>query len=277
MACLGFAVVPALMSAVFPSHPAAPSYCQSPPAVSACASPFLGRHGLAPAFLPPVTRSVATRRRSCSLAVVVSASSVGDGQSPPSAATPAVAAARGGGASARRAGADVGGSGGSGGSNRLWRQWAAAAATALALLVSPGAARAARRSVKTKEAPVPVATEAVRYDGKKQLDERERAVSLVITGGAFAGLFGWAYLSNRKDDREESVRVREEVERLEKVKQEFVEVDGDDSAPDDADMMAELRKRLAADSAAGTDPVTPGDDPDAPPPPPPSVGGADKS
>ncbi|KAK1870259.1 hypothetical protein I4F81_012721 [Pyropia yezoensis] len=84
-------------------------------------------------------------------------------------------------------------------------------------------------------------------------------------------------MSNRQDDREESVRVREEVERLEKVKQEFVEVDGDDSAPDDADMMAELRKRLAADSAAGTDPVAPGDDPDAPPPPPPSVGGVDKS
>lgn len=70
---------------------------------------------------------------------------------------------------------------------------------------------------------------------------------------------------------------QEEVERLEKVKQEFVEVDGDDNAPDDADMMAELRKRLAADSAAGTDPVAPGDDPDTPPPPPPSVGGVDKS
>lgn len=179
--------------------------------------------------------------------------------------------------SARHAGVNGGGAGGSGAGGRPWRQWAAATATAFALLVSPGAARAARRSVKTKEAPAPAAAEAVRYDGKKQLDERERAVSLVITGGAFAGLFGWAYMSNRQDDREESVRVREEVERLEKVKQEFVEVDGDDSAPDDADMMAELRKRLAADSAAGTDPVAPGDDPDAPPPPPPSVGGVDKS
>lgn len=74
------------------------------------------------------------------------------------------------------------------------------------------------------------------------------------------------------------------MERLEKVKQEFVEVDGDDSAPDDADIMAELRKRLAADSAAGADPAAAGadpaaagDDPDAPPPPPPSVGGVDKS
>lgn len=201
MACLGFAFVSALRAAVFPSHPAAPSYCQSPPAVSACASPFLGRHGLAPSVRPPVTRAVATRRRSWSPAVVLSASSVGNGQSPFSAATPAAA-------TARRAGADVGGAGGRGGGSLLWRQWAAATATALALLVSPGAARAARRSVKTKDAPAPAATEAVRYDGKKQLDERERAVSLVITGGAFAGLFGWAYLSNRKDDREESVRVR---------------------------------------------------------------------
>lgn len=73
---------------------------------------------------------------------------------------------------------------------------------------------------------------------------------------------------------------QEEVDRLEKVKQEFVEVDGDDNAPDDADMMAELRKRLAADSAAGaagSDPAAPTDDPDAPPPPPPAVGGVGKS
>jgi len=72
--------------------------------------------------------------------------------------------------------------------------------------------------------------------------------------------------------------MQEEVERLEKIKQEFVEVDGDDSAPDDADMMAELRKRLAAEAAAGSDPTdaTATDDPDAPPTPPP-VAGSDKS
>jgi len=79
---------------------------------------------------------------------------------------------------------------------------------ALALVVSPGAARAARRSMNTKEAQAPAPAETVRYDGKKQLAENERAVSLVITGGAFAGLFGWAYLSNRRDDQDESVRVR---------------------------------------------------------------------
>jgi len=94
------------------------------------------------------------------------------------------------------------------GEGRPWRQWAAATMAALALVISPGAARAARRSMKTKEAPAPAPAEAVRYDGKKQLAENERAVSLVITGGAFAGLFGWAYLSNRRDDQEESVRVR---------------------------------------------------------------------
>jgi len=72
--------------------------------------------------------------------------------------------------------------------------------------------------------------------------------------------------------------MQEEVERLEKIKQEFVEVDGDDSAPDDADMMAELRKRLAAEAATGSDPTdaTGTDDPDAPPTPPPA-GGSDKS
>lgn len=69
---------------------------------------------------------------------------------------------------------------------------------------------------------------------------------------------------------------QEEVERLEKIKQEFVEVDGDDSAPDDADMMAELRKRLAAEAATGSDPKDASDDPDAPATPPPT-GDSDKS
>lgn len=208
MACLGFTVVPAVGTAGFPSLPAAPSCCPSPTALSVGASPFVGRRGVAPAVLPPVNHSVATGRRSCSPAVVLSASPAGNDQSPPPAEIPAAAAARGSIVPARRAGTDFGGAGGSGTGGRPWRQWAAATATALALLVSPGAARAARRSVKTKEAPAPAAAEAVRYDGKKQLDERERAVSLVITGGAFAGLFGWAYMSNRQDDREESVRVR---------------------------------------------------------------------
>lgn len=208
MACLGFAVVPAVGAAVFPCQAAAPSCCLSPPAVSAGASPFVGRRVVAPTVLPPVTLAVATRRRSCSPEVVLSASPAGNDQSPSPAEIPAAEAARGGIVSARHAGVNGGGAGGSGAGGRPWRQWAVATATAFALLVSPGAARAARRSVKTKEAPAPAAAEAVRYDGKKQLDERERAVSLVITGGAFAGLFGWAYMSNRQDDREESVRVR---------------------------------------------------------------------
>lgn len=213
MACLGFALAHAAGVGAFPTAPAPPSCCTRPAAAwSAGASPFLcSRRRVGPAPLPPVPRAApAARRRSPAPGAVVLSAGGPSPDGPPSPlATPAAAAAA-------RDGAVVpvvvrgsgGGSGRDGGGGRPWRQWAAATAAAVALLVSPGAARAARRSVKAKEAAPPAAAEAVRYDGKKQLDDRERAVSLVITGGAFAGLFGWAYMSNRRDDREESVRVR---------------------------------------------------------------------
>jgi len=189
MARLGFTVVPAVSALSGATHawPAAPPTCTT----AATASHFLGRRDIGRVRLLPVTRPAITRRRS--IATVLSVGPAGGGDEPiQPPAFPDVAPCRVGRA----------------GEGRPWRQWAAATMAALALVISPGAARAARRSMKTKEAPAPAPAEAVRYDGKKQLAENERAVSLVITGGAFAGLFGWAYLSNRRDDQEESVRVR---------------------------------------------------------------------
>lgn len=84
----------------------------------------------------------------------------------------------------------------------------------------------------------------LRYDGRQQLDSRERALSLALTGGTFAALGVWAWKQNRRDDQLEEVRIKEEVERLEKLRQEFLGVEEDEDSLDDEDFMASLRERL---------------------------------
>ncbi len=89
-----------------------------------------------------------------------------------------------------------------------------------------------------------VASKELRYDGRTALEGPEKALSLVITGGAFAALSLWAYRRNREDDELEQIRIREEVERLEKLKEEFMNVDEDEDSLDNEDLLAELSKRI---------------------------------
>ncbi|KAI0557814.1 hypothetical protein FGB62_259g023 [Gracilaria domingensis] len=84
----------------------------------------------------------------------------------------------------------------------------------------------------------------LRYDGRAELDSKERAFSLALTAGTFAALGVWAWKQNRRDDELEEVRIREEVERLEKLRQEFMDVEEDEDAMDDEDLLASLRERL---------------------------------
>lgn len=69
-------------------------------------------------------------------------------------------------------------------------------------------------------------------------------MSLTLTAGTFAALGVWAWKQNRRDDELENVRIKEEVERLEKLKAEFMDVEEDDETLDDDDLLASLKQRI---------------------------------
>jgi hypothetical protein len=121
----------------------------------------------------------------------------------------------------------------------------------MSLLGAAGVPRRAFAAPSKADVAAPAApAKHLRYDGRQELAGPEKAVSLGLTGGAFVALAVWAYRKNRVDDELETVRIKEEVERLEKLKAEFEDVEEDDDALDDEEFMAELNKRIAQDAAA---------------------------
>lgn len=89
----------------------------------------------------------------------------------------------------------------------------------------------------------------LRYDGRAELGGAEKMLSLALTGGAFAGLSMWAWRRNRADDELEQVRIKEEVERLEKLKAEFMDVEAEGDGFDDEDLQKALEERLGQTDA----------------------------
>ena len=69
-------------------------------------------------------------------------------------------------------------------------------------------------------------------------------LSVVMTGGAFAGLSFWVYRQNRHDDELEKIRILEEVERLDKLEGEFVNVDQDNNGSNNVRLLAESSNRV---------------------------------
>lgn len=132
---------------------------------------------------------------------------------------------------------------------------AAVAAVSVAVLGVGGAPRAVRaapaKTEKVEGTDKVKAAKSLRYDGKQELDGAEKALSLTLTGGAFAALAVIAFRKNREDDALEMVRIKAEVERLEKLKAEFENVDEDEDGLDDDEFMADLKKRMAQDAEAG--------------------------
>lgn len=127
---------------------------------------------------------------------------------------------------------------------------AGAVAGALSLVFLPfSPARAAQSAPK----PAPPAKQ-LRYDGRQELDSGEKAMSLTLTAGTFAALGVWAWKQNRRDDELENIRIKDEVERLEKLKAEFMDVEEDEESLDDEDLLASLKQRIGD---------TEEDDPDA--------------
>lgn len=123
---------------------------------------------------------------------------------------------------------------------RIGRNFAVALALVFGSIIPlPGGVAYAKQKPVTTEK----TTKDLRYDGKKELSATDRLISLGLTGGLLGGLMLWAYRKNRKDDELELVRVKEEVDRLEQLRSEFVDVD-EDGEVDDEEFFADLNKRL---------------------------------
>lgn len=118
----------------------------------------------------------------------------------------------------------------------------AAAAAALiggCVFVRPPAVRASPPPTAARSA------KELRYDGRQELEGGEKAMSLTLTAGTFAALSVWAWKQNRRDDELENIRIKEEVERLEKIKAEFIDVEEDEGGLDDEDLLASLKQRIS--------------------------------
>eukprot|EP00177_Eucheuma_denticulatum_P006592 GFKZ01011999.1.p2 GENE.GFKZ01011999.1~~GFKZ01011999.1.p2 ORF type:complete len:217 (+),score=51.21 GFKZ01011999.1:123-773(+) len=134
-----------------------------------------------------------------------------------------------------------------------------AIAGALALVIVPGTRVDA--AAKTSTPASNTTNKALRYDGRQELDKGEKAMSLGLTAGAFAALAVWAYKENRKDDELENIRIREEVERLEKLKAEFVDVEEEEEGGlDDEDLFASLKQRIGEEEGSAGEEGEEGED-----------------
>lgn len=107
------------------------------------------------------------------------------------------------------------------------------------LLTPPANAASANTTTET------TTPKSLRYDGRQELDSREKAMSLTLTAGTFAALGVWAWRRNRKEDELENIRIKDEVERLEKLQAEFLDVEQDDDGMDDEDLFASLKQRIS--------------------------------
>lgn len=133
----------------------------------------------------------------------------------------------------------------------------------LGAFARPGASPLHLSSAALSAPAAPPAKE-LRYDGRQELDGGEKALSLSLTLGTFAVLGVWAWKQNRRDDELENIRIREEVDRLEKMRAEFVDVEEDDDSLDDEDLLASLKQRISEgdDAEDPNDPEAP-EDPEA--------------
>lgn len=137
---------------------------------------------------------------------------------------------------------------------------AAAVAAAGALLgvafspFTPSAPLVTRAVASSRSTSSTTTSKQLRYDGRQELDSREKAMSLTLTAGTFAVLGVWAWKKNRRDDELENVRIKDEVERLEKLRAEFMDVEDDGGSIDDEDLLASLKQRISEGDDTSTNP-----------------------
>mmetsp|Transcript_2987 Transcript_2987/g.5266 ORF Transcript_2987/g.5266 Transcript_2987/m.5266 type:complete len:280 (-) Transcript_2987:1416-2255(-) len=107
-------------------------------------------------------------------------------------------------------------------------------------------AMAAPSKTKKKDASKNKATAPVEPLPPGKLDPQTENKITYGVAGVVVGLFALKiYRGNRREEEEEAQRIKEEVERLEKWKQEFFDETGEVADDDDSeDLMAEFRKRV---------------------------------
>ena len=81
----------------------------------------------------------------------------------------------------------------------------------------------------------------IEYTGMRKLTLMENVVKYGALGGGFGAWLTWTIFEGKKEDREEEQRVKEEVERIEAWKKEFIDME--DVVSDD-DMLESLNKRV---------------------------------
>eukprot|EP00960_Hanusia_phi_P018592 548998-Hanusia_phi.AAC.8 len=85
----------------------------------------------------------------------------------------------------------------------------------------------------------------IEYTGMRKLSLGENVVKYSILVGVFGGAAVWSYYEGKREDREEEERVKAEVERIEKWKKEFIDME--DVVSDD-DLLSSLNKRLSGEA-----------------------------
>eukprot|EP00282_Hemiselmis_andersenii_P000743 CAMPEP_0114129000 /NCGR_PEP_ID=MMETSP0043_2-20121206/11240_1 /TAXON_ID=464988 /ORGANISM="Hemiselmis andersenii, Strain CCMP644" /LENGTH=300 /DNA_ID=CAMNT_0001222243 /DNA_START=12 /DNA_END=914 /DNA_ORIENTATION=+ len=88
------------------------------------------------------------------------------------------------------------------------------------------------------------------YTGMRKLTLKENAVKYTLLVGGFGGWLGYTIYEGKREDIDEENRVKEEVERIEQWKKEFIDME--DVVSDD-DVMDSLNKRMKGEVADDLD------------------------
>lgn len=137
------------------------------------------------------------------------------------------------------------------------RKWARAALTSAVLVggVSAPAALAARKMQREVEKPRAMVNFGYTKE-PKQLSSQEALISTVMASAMAVGLLYYAKVATAEDDKAEIKQIKDETERLKKVRQEFLM---DDEVVQDDDLFSSLRKRMekAGEPGVPTEPQGP--------------------
>jgi len=100
------------------------------------------------------------------------------------------------------------------------------------------------------EAVASTAAVEIEYTGMRKLSLSENAIKYGVLVGGFGGWLTYTIFEGKREDRDEEQRVKEEVERIEQWKKEFIDME--DVVGDD-DLMDSLNKRMSGETDGDVD------------------------
>jgi len=90
----------------------------------------------------------------------------------------------------------------------------------------------------------------IEYTGMRKLSVVENVAKYGILVGVFGTALVWSWSEGKREDRDEEERVKQEVERIEQWKKEFIDME--DVVADD-EIMSSLNKRMGGEKEEGVD------------------------